>query len=75
MVIFGILKKDPVKYEYYQNAVFNALVEKNKPLTIMAVVGAGRGPIVKEALAAAKRADKTVAIYNNWPSNKNIFKR
>jgi len=29
----------------------------------MAVVGAGRGPIVKEALEAAKRADKKV-IYN-----------
>jgi len=29
-------------------------------VTIMAVVGAGRGPIVKEALAAAKRADKKV---------------
>ena len=41
----------------------------------MAVVGAGRGPIVKEALEAAKKADKKVhaVIYKIWRANKIFF--
>jgi protein arginine N-methyltransferase 5 len=75
---YEIFEKDPVKYVQYEEAVKRAIEEKvgwpdlggkpkaesinKKPLVVM-VLGAGRGPLVKASLRAAKRADYPIKVY------------
>jgi type II protein arginine methyltransferase len=59
---YEIFEKDPVKYEMYEQAIFYTLVQ-NQGFEVIMVVGAGRGPIVKAALRASKRADRATRVY------------
>ncbi|KAK5085172.1 hypothetical protein LTR05_004451 [Lithohypha guttulata] len=62
-VTYEVFEKDPIKYEWYERAVARALhdwIEHSKPTSnpdgrvVVAVVGAGRGPLVSRALKAAE---------------------
>ncbi|KAL4219133.1 Protein arginine N-methyltransferase 5 [Mactra antiquata] len=63
---YEIFEKDPTKYSNYQKAVYFALLDKIKPeekdtkSVVLMVVGAGRGPLVRASLAAAKQADRKI---------------
>mmetsp|Transcript_3808 Transcript_3808/g.5844 ORF Transcript_3808/g.5844 Transcript_3808/m.5844 type:complete len:407 (-) Transcript_3808:99-1319(-) len=61
---YEVFEKDPIKYTQYQSAITEALRDTppSKRTTIM-VVGAGRGPLVKAALQAAKNANRKIKIY------------
>ncbi|KAK9468458.1 PRMT5 arginine-N-methyltransferase-domain-containing protein [Lipomyces arxii] len=64
---YEVFEKDPVKYEQYEKAIFQALSDRaqvaaGQPITV-AVVGAGRGPLVARALKAAERAKVTIITY------------
>lgn len=59
---YEIFEKDPVKYNLYEDAIFNTLIE-NPGFQIIMVVGAGRGPIVKAAIRASKKAERSTLIY------------
>lgn len=63
---YEVFEKDPVKYSEYQRAIHNAILDKvpesekdTKELVLM-VVGAGRGPLVRAAIAAMKKSDRKV---------------
>ncbi|XP_013381204.1 protein arginine N-methyltransferase 5 [Lingula anatina] len=66
---YETFEKDPVKYSQYQKAIYYALLdrvlpeEKDSKVTILMVVGAGRGPLVRAAITAAKNADRQLRIY------------
>lgn len=62
-ITYEVFEKDPIKYEWYERATARALhdwIEQGKPTSnpdgrpIVAVVGAGRGPLVSRALKAAE---------------------
>ncbi|KAK6176914.1 hypothetical protein SNE40_015120 [Patella caerulea] len=63
---YEIFERDPVKYSQYQKAVYYAILdkvpeaEKNTKKLVLMVVGAGRGPLVRAALAAAQEADREI---------------
>ncbi|XP_071091635.1 protein arginine N-methyltransferase 5-like isoform X2 [Haliotis cracherodii] len=63
---YEIFEKDPIKYSQYQKAIYYALLDKIKPdekdtkSVIVMVVGAGRGPLVRAAIAAASQADRKI---------------
>mmetsp|Transcript_49900 Transcript_49900/g.128405 ORF Transcript_49900/g.128405 Transcript_49900/m.128405 type:complete len:475 (-) Transcript_49900:10-1434(-) len=62
---YEVFEKDPVKYQEYENAVREALVDKYRQkdkVTIM-VVGAGRGPLVECSMRAALAAEKKIKLY------------
>nr|CAG4641509.1 EOG090X028A [Eurycercus lamellatus] len=66
---YEVFEKDPVKYTEYQRAMYLAILDKvsmeekdTKVITLM-VVGAGRGPLVRAALAAAEKADRRIRVY------------
>jgi len=63
---YEVFEKDPVKYTEYQRAIHKAIMhkqEKNLPSLVIMVMGAGRGPIVTAALAAAEMAGVQVMVY------------
>ena len=57
---FSVFEKDPIKYEKYHEAALKAIQDKAaagvEDITV-AVVGAGRGPLVAETLRAAEVAN------------------
>lgn len=62
-ITYEVFEKDPIKYEWYERATARALhdwIEQGKPTSnpdgrvVVAVVGAGRGPLVSRALKAAE---------------------
>lgn len=62
-ITYEVFEKDPVKYDLYYQAIAQALIdwrEQGKPASgpngriVVAVVGAGRGPLVTKALLASK---------------------
>lgn len=56
-------ERDPVKYRQYEEAVYQALVDRapaNGPPFRIFVCGAGRGPLVEGCLRAAKRAERQI---------------
>ncbi|KAB7501407.1 Protein arginine N-methyltransferase 5 [Armadillidium nasatum] len=66
---YEVFEKDPVKYAEYEKAMVEALKEKipdelkdEKEIVVM-IVGAGRGPLVRKALAAAQIAQRKIKIY------------
>lgn len=76
-ITYEVFEKDPIKYEWYERATARALhdwIEQGKPTSnpdgrpVVAVVGAGRGPLVSRALKAAE--DVGVSI-DMWALEKN----
>ena len=76
-ITYEVFEKDPVKYEWYERAVARALhdwIEQGKPTSnpdgrvVVAVVGAGRGPLVTRAMKASE--DVGVEI-DMWALEKN----
>ncbi|SCV71268.1 BQ2448_2856 [Microbotryum intermedium] len=56
-------EKDPVKYRQYEEAVYQALLDRPERLSVtIFVVGAGRGPLVSGCLRAAERSRRKVVI-------------
>jgi len=62
-ITYEVFEKDPIKYDWYEKAIARALhdwVEQAKPPSnpegrvVIAVVGAGRGPLVTRALRACE---------------------
>lgn len=58
-ITYEVFEKDPVKYEWYERAIAAALKDLAALLThprklVVAVVGAGRGPLVTRALQASR---------------------
>ncbi|KAI9703772.1 MAG: methyltransferase protein [Candelina mexicana] len=70
-VTYEVFEKDPVKYNWYERAIQQALEDwtaQGKPSqcdgkVILAVVGAGRGPLVTRALQASEAACVPIEIY------------
>lgn len=76
-ITYEVFEKDPIKYDWYERAIAKALsdwADQKKPTSnpdgrvVVAVVGAGRGPLVTRALRAS--ADTGVAI-DMWAVEKN----
>lgn len=67
--VYEIFEKDPIKYSQYQKAIAAALVDRvseNDKLTletVIMVVGAGRGPLVKAALQAAADTERKIKLF------------
>lgn len=76
-ITYEVFEKDPIKYDWYEKAVARALhdwIEQGKPTSnpdgriVVAVVGAGRGPLVTRALKAAEDVDVDIDM---WALEKN----
>lgn len=76
-ITYEVFEKDPIKYEWYERAIAKALkdwAEQKKPTShpdgkvILAVVGAGRGPLVSRALKASAEAGVEIDL---WAVEKN----
>lgn len=76
-VTYEVFEKDPVKYDQYEAATIQALSSwqrTNRPVSgqdgevVIAVTGAGRGPLVTRALRAAQRTGVKVEV---WAVEKN----
>lgn len=76
-ITYEVFEKDPVKYEWYEKAIARALhdwIEQGKPTSnpdgrvVVAVVGAGRGPLVTRALRAS---DDVGVEIDMWALEKN----
>ncbi|WFD45353.1 type II protein arginine methyltransferase [Malassezia psittaci] len=61
---YEVFESDPVKYQLYEQAIYQALVDRSEPhsMTQIWIVGAGHGALVPRALSAAKRASRFVHI-------------
>ncbi|KAF9046951.1 PRMT5-domain-containing protein [Hymenopellis radicata] len=54
---YETFEQDPVKYAHYEEAIYRALVDRqDQERIVICVAGAGRGPLVKRALAALGRS-------------------
>ena len=65
-ITYEVFEKDPVKYEWYERATAAALVDLKKELKrdiIVAVVGAGRGPLMTRALKASASTGVSIVPY------------
>ncbi|CAI9715887.1 protein arginine N-methyltransferase 5-like [Octopus vulgaris] len=66
---YEVFEKDPVKYTQYKEAIYFALLdrvkeeEKDMKTVVIMVVGAGRGPLVRAAITASKKADRNIKVY------------
>ncbi|EEP80370.1 hypothetical protein UREG_05212 [Uncinocarpus reesii 1704] len=76
-VTYEVFEKDPIKYEWYERAIEKALkdwVTQEKKAScpdgriVIAVVGAGRGPLVTRAIRASVEAGVDIEI---WAVEKN----
>lgn len=76
-ITYEVFEKDPIKYEWYERAIVKALndwMEQKKPTSspdgrvVVAVVGAGRGPLVTRALRASAETGVKIEI---WVVEKN----
>lgn len=61
--VYHVFEQDPVKYSQYQKAIHCAIVDKKVKKIVIAVIGAGRGPLVKACLRAADLATVDVKVY------------
>lgn len=61
--VYNVFEKDPVKYTQYQKALHSAIIDKKVKKIVIAVIGAGRGPLVKASLRAADLAAVDVLVY------------
>ncbi|KAK6406234.1 hypothetical protein LTR95_018686, partial [Oleoguttula sp. CCFEE 5521] len=58
-ITYEVFEKDPIKYDWYERAIALALTDLAETLgpateVIVAVVGAGRGPLVSKAILASQ---------------------
>ncbi|KAL6530813.1 Protein arginine N-methyltransferase 5 [Orobanche gracilis] len=66
---YETFEKDTVKYSQYQRAVAKALVDRvpdenaSSMTTVLMVVGAGRGPLVRASLQAAEETERKLKVY------------
>ncbi|KAL6629183.1 hypothetical protein ACP70R_028948 [Stipagrostis hirtigluma subsp. patula] len=66
---YETFEKDVVKYTQYQRAVAKALVDRvpddevSTTRTVLMVVGAGRGPLVRASLQAAEETGRKLKVY------------
>ncbi|RYY38873.1 hypothetical protein EON62_00135 [archaeon] len=61
---YEVFERDPIKYQQYELAIQRALEDTSvDKVSVLMIVGAGRGPIVKRALTAAELAGRTVRVY------------
>jgi protein arginine N-methyltransferase 5 len=61
---YETFEKDRTKYFQYEQAVYKALLLKpENSTTVLMVVGAGRGPLVRASLAASEQAKRTIRVY------------
>ena len=75
-VTYEVFEKDPVKYDQYERAIAAALREwmdnrkprHRKDRIVVAIVGAGRGPLVSRALQASEKTDVKIDL---WAVEKN----
>jgi protein arginine N-methyltransferase 5 len=76
-ITYEVFEKDPIKYEWYERAIAKALsdwVALKKPTSsgdgrvVLAVVGAGRGPLVTRAIRASVEAGVDIDV---WAVEKN----
>ena len=72
-VTYEVFEKDPVKYEWYERAIAAALKDLRGSIgggreIVVAVVGAGRGPLVTRALQASQRSGVKIKC---WAVEKN----
>lgn len=76
-VTYEVFEKDPIKYEWYERAIHNALIDwasLKKPTSspsgavVIAVAGSGRGPLVSRALQASLKSGVAVEV---WAVEKN----
>jgi len=61
--VYHVFEQDPVKYTQYQKAIHMAIVDMKIEEVVIAVIGAGRGPLVKASLRAADLAAVNVKVY------------
>ena len=76
-ITYEVFEKDPVKYDLYYQAIAQALIDwrdQGKPASgpngrvVVAVVGAGRGPLVTRALRASESENVPIDM---WAVEKN----
>lgn len=66
---YETFEKDSVKYIQYQRAICKALLDRvrdeeaSTQTTVLMVVGAGRGPLVRAALQAAEETGRKLKVY------------
>ncbi|CAO3664125.1 unnamed protein product [Rhizopus stolonifer] len=64
---YETFERDPIKYQQYERAVYQALVDRveysSDIVTTVMVVGAGRGPLVNCCLRAAEKSLRKIHIY------------
>ncbi|XP_052211618.1 protein arginine N-methyltransferase 1.5 isoform X2 [Diospyros lotus] len=66
---YETFEKDTVKYLQYQRAISKALLDRisdedaSKITTVLMVVGAGRGPLVRASLQAAEETGRKLRVY------------
>jgi protein arginine N-methyltransferase 5 len=66
---YEVFEKDPVKYSEYQKAVYCALrdrvsdTDRDTHVTVIMVLGAGRGPLVTASIKAAQQALRQIRVY------------
>ncbi|KAK9097627.1 hypothetical protein Sjap_023124 [Stephania japonica] len=66
---YETFEKDTIKYSQYQRAVSKALVDRvpdekaSTITTVLMVVGAGRGPLVRASLQAAEATGRKLKVY------------
>ncbi|KAL6062042.1 Protein arginine N-methyltransferase 5, variant 2 [Balamuthia mandrillaris] len=61
---YETFERDPIKYREYERAVYHALLKREEgSTTVLMVVGAGRGPLVRASLRAAKSANRKLRVY------------
>ncbi|XP_077215351.1 SHK1 binding protein 1 isoform X1 [Tasmannia lanceolata] len=66
---YETFEKDTVKYSQYQRAVYKALLDRvpdekaSTTTTVLMVVGAGRGPLVRASLQAAEETGRKLKVY------------
>jgi protein arginine N-methyltransferase 5 len=76
-ITYEVFEKDPIKYEWYERAIAKALkdwIDQKKPTSspdgrvVVAVVGAGRGPLVTRAIRASVETGVDIEM---WAVEKN----
>ena len=66
---YEVFEKNQTKYTMYEEAVFRALLDrvpeehKATRVTVLMVVGAGRGPLVRASLRASRRSGRQIRVY------------
>lgn len=66
---YETFEKDTVKYTQYQRAISQALIDRvpdekaSVITTVLMVVGAGRGPLVRASLQAAEETGRKIKVY------------